>query len=135
MRSDNNSIQFFEDLKDKQTANTLASTYSLLAEKYGAHTAGVDDLNETLQLVLAGRIDATLNAEVTFYDYMKAHPDAPLKIAARTDDASCVAIPFRKDGSTDSLRLEIDKIIKQLGESGELSAISKKYFGADISLE
>ena len=43
---------------------------------YGAKTTGVDDLNQTIELLLNGRVDATLNAEVTYFDYLKEHPDA-----------------------------------------------------------
>ncbi len=133
VRGDNDSIHSFEDLKGKKTANTLASTYALLAESYGATAVGVDDLNQTLQLVLAGRVDATLNADVSFYDYMKVHPEANLKIVALTKDSSQVSIPLRKDGTTESLKKEIDAAIKALHGDGTLSAISKKYFGSDIT--
>ena len=64
----------------KSTANTISSTYAEVAEKYGAAVTGVDDLEQTFELLLSGRIDATLNAEVTYYDYMKAHPDAEIKL-------------------------------------------------------
>ena len=80
VRSDNEDIKTLDDLKGKKTANTISSTYAELAESYGAEVIGVDDLNATLELLLAGRIDATLNAEVSFYDYLKEHPDAPIKI-------------------------------------------------------
>lgn len=133
VRKDNDSIHSFEDLKGMQTANTLASTYALLAEKYGAKTVSVDDLVQTLELILAGRIDATLNADVTFFDYMKVHPDAPLKIVAVTKEASLVSIPFRKEDATKNLENEINKAIKELNEEGELSKISIKYFGSDIT--
>ncbi|QTQ14681.1 transporter substrate-binding domain-containing protein [Treponema parvum] len=133
VRGDNDKIASFEDLKGKQTANTLASTYALLAESYGATAVGVDDLNQTLELVLSGRVDATLNADVSYYDYMKAHPDANLKIVAVTKTASLVSIPLRKDGTTESLRAHINKAIEELRSSGELSEISIKYFGSDIT--
>lgn len=51
----------------------------------------MDDLNQTIELLLNGRVDATLNAEVTYFDYLKEHPDANIKIAALTNDASQVA--------------------------------------------
>ncbi|MDO4518324.1 MAG: transporter substrate-binding domain-containing protein, partial [Bacillota bacterium] len=70
---DNEDIKTLEDLKGKTTANTISSTYASLAEQYGANVTGVDDLNQTFELLLSGRIDATLNAEMTYYDYMKAH--------------------------------------------------------------
>ena len=78
VRGDNESIHSFEDLKGKRTANSIASTYLTLAESYGATAVGVDTLDQTIQMVLSGRADATLNAEVSFYDYMNAHPDANL---------------------------------------------------------
>ena len=78
---DNDSINTLEDLNGKNTANTISSTYAQLAEQYGATVTGVDDLNQTFELLLSGRIDATLNAEMTYYDYMKEHPDANAKIA------------------------------------------------------
>ena len=66
--ADNDEINSLEDLEGKNTANTISSTYSKIAEDYGATVTGVDDLNQTFELLLSGRIDATLNAEVTYYD-------------------------------------------------------------------
>lgn len=130
---DNDEIQSMEDLQGKQTANTISSTYAEVAEQYGAQVTGVDDLNQTFELLLSGRIDATLNAEVTYYDYMKAHPDANLKIAALTDDATHIAIPMRKGEETAALREAIDNALSELSEEGVLSELSVKYFGSDIS--
>lgn len=129
----NDEIQSFEDLDGKNTANTISSTYAELAESYGATVTGVDDLNQTFELLLSGRIDATLNAELTYYDYMKAHPDRDLKIAALTEEASFVSIPLRKGADSESLRKAVDEVIAELGESGELAKLSEKYFGSDIS--
>ena len=135
VNGDNTEINSFEDLDGKTTANTLASTYATLAESYGATATGVDDLNQTIELLLAGRVDATLNAEVTYYDYMNQHPDANLKIAALTDEASLVCIPTRKGDDSASLREAINQAIAELSESGQLSELSEKYFGSDISHE
>ncbi len=129
---DNDDINSLEDLSGKKTANTISSTYAAIAEEYGADVTGVDDLNQTLELLLAGRIDATLNDEVTFYDYMKAHPDANLKIAAY-GDSSLVCIPMRKGEETASLQEAINTAIDELREAGTLSEISEKYFGVDIT--
>lgn len=133
VNGDNTEIQTFEDLNGKITANTISSTYAELAEKYGAQTTGVDDLNQTIELLLQKRIDATLNAEVTFYDYMKVHPEADLKIAALTEEANHVCIPLRKGEDSKTLREAIDQAITELREDGTLSAISQKYFGTDIT--
>lgn len=130
---DNDEIQSMEDLSGKHTANTISSTYAEVAEQYGAEVTGVDDLNQTFELLLSGRIDATLNAEVTYYDYMKAHPDANVKIAALTDGATHIAIPMRKGEETAALREAIDHALSELSEAGVLSELSLKYFGSDIS--
>ena len=118
-----------------KTANTISSTYAELAEQYGATVTGVDDLNQTFELLLSGRIDATLNAEMTFYDYTKEHPDANVKIAVLTDDANQIAIPMRKGDETATLRTAIDAAIDELRADGTLKALSEKYFGRDISTE
>ena len=135
VKKDNDTITSFEDLKGKTTANSLASTYMELAESYGATVQGIDTLEETIQLLTAGRIDATLNADVSFYDYLNVHPDADFKIVAQTEEASHVAIPLRKGEETASLREAIDKAIEELRAEGTLTELSEKYFGQDISSE
>ena len=130
---DNDSIKSFEDLKGVSTANTISSYYAILAEEYGAKVTGVDDLNQTIELLLQGRIEATLNAEVTYSDYMREHPDAKIKIAALSDDANLVAIPLRKGDDSASLREAVNHILADLKESGKLAEMSEKYFGNDMT--
>ena len=135
VRKDNEDIKSFEDLKGKTTANSLASTYMELAESYGATVQGIDTLEETIQLLTAGRIDATLNADVSFYDYLNVHPDADFKLVAQTEDASHVAIPMRKGDDSASLLEAINTAIEELRADGTLKALGEKYFGQDISSE
>ena len=135
VRKDNDEIKTFEDLKGKTTANSLASTYMELAESYGATVQGIDTLEETIQLLAAGRIDATLNADVSFYDYLNVHPDADFKIVAQTEDASHVAIPLRKGDNSATLLEAVNNAIDELRADGTLKELSEKYFGHDISSE
>ena len=135
VRKDNEDIKSFEDLNGKTTANSLASTYMELAESYGATVQGIDTLEETIQLLTAGRIDATLNADVSFYDYLNVHPDADFKLVAQTEDASHVAIPLRKGDDSASLLEAINTAIDELRADGALKELSEKYFGQDISAE
>ena len=130
---DNTEITTFEDLNGKVTSNSLGSTYADLAEKYGASVRNVDTLSETIDMVLSGRADATLNAELSFYDYLTEHPDAPFKIVALTEDASEVSIPLVKGSDNDTLRAAIDQAILELAVDGVLTDLSQKYFGTDIS--
>lgn len=135
VRKDNEEIRSFEDLAGKTTANSLASTYMELAEQYGATVQGIDTLEETIQLLAAGRIDATLNADVSFYDYLNVHPEADFKLVAQTEEASHVAIPLRKGEQTAALRQAINEAIEALRADGTLKEISERYFGQDISSE
>ena len=135
VRKDNDEVKTFEDLKGKTTANSLASTYMELAESYGATVQGIDTLEETIQLLAAGRIDATLNADVSFYDYLNVHPDADFKIVAQTEDASHVAIPLRKGDNSATLLEAVNNAIDELRADGTLKELGEKYFGQDISSE
>lgn len=133
VRSDNTEIASMEDLAGKHTANTITSTYAKTAEQYGAEVTGVDDLNQTFELLLSGRIDATLNAEVSYYDYMKAHPDAEIMIACLAPEFTRTAIPVPK--GEEALVTAINGALTELREEGTLTALSEKYFGTDISRE
>ena len=133
VRGDDTRINSMEDLAGKHTANTISSTYAAVAERYGADVTGVDDLNQTFELLFSGRIDATLNAEVSYYDYMRAHPDADLKIACLDGESTQTAIPMRKGEETAALRSAIDEALAELAREGTLTRLSEKYFGVDIS--
>lgn len=133
VKKDNNSIKSYEDLKGKRTTNSIGSTYAELAESFGANVITIDSFDQTLELVEQGRADATLNDNATFYYYQKIKPKNDFKVAVLTDDASKVAIPMRKGEETASLRIEINNIIEEMKQNGELSEISKKYFGEDLT--
>ena len=133
VRADDDSIQTMEDLAGKQTANTITSTYAAVAQKYGAEVTGVDDLNQTFELLFSGRIDATLNAEVSYYDYLRAHPDAEIKIACMYPEAIPIAIPMRKGAESANLVEAVNKALSEIAADGTLSRLSEKYFEMDIT--
>ena len=66
---------------------------------------------------------------------MKAHPDAPLKIAAENADPTPVAFPLRKGEETAELREAMNGAIDALRENGTLSSLSEEFFGVDITSE
>lgn len=133
VRGDYDGIHSVDDLNGKTTANTISSTYAEQAEAHGATVTGVDDLNQTIELLLAGRIDATLNAEVVFNDYQKVHPEANIQIAAYTDEVERIAIPVRKGDDSAALLAAINDALAKLSADGTLSELSTKYFGMDIT--
>lgn len=133
VRGDYDEISSMEDLKGKKTANTITSTYASQAEAYGATVTGVDDLNQTIELLLSNRIDATLNAEVVFNDYKKEHPEADVKIATYSDQVEEIAIPIRKGDDTVTLLEAVNDALDEMAKDGTLTELSEKYFGMDIS--
>ena len=135
VKADSDAIQSFEDLNGKKTCNSLGSTYMDLAEQFGAEVMGVDSLEETINMVLAGRVDATLNSLDSYAYYMSLFPDAELKIAATYDEVSAVAIPFKKGEDTASLREAVNKALAELRADGTLKRLSEQYFGSDVTVK
>ncbi len=134
VRGDDTSINSFEDIKGKKNANTASSTYAALAESYGAENTPVDSLTETITLLLQERVDCTINSQVSYNDYLAAHPDANIRIA---DVASGdkVVIPMKMGDDTATLVEAVNNALNQLRDSGKLSEISIKYFGTDNTKE
>ena len=133
VRSDNNEITSLEDLKGKTTCNSANSTYQLLAESYGATVKDIESLDGTIEELLAGRVDATLNAEVSINNYMTEKPDTAIKIVAFDPEVEKVGMIMPNNESTASLQEAVNQALKKLRADGTLKAISEKYFGMDIT--
>src|SRR5690606_15618482 len=80
VREDNTDIKSFDDIKGKRSANTLTSNFGKLAQKYGAEVIAVQGFNEAIDLLLSGRVDATINDNLSFLDFKKQKPNAKVKI-------------------------------------------------------
>lgn len=130
-RKDDDSIKSFKDLKGKKTQNTPNTTYSALSDYYGAQDSANNDFNDIVKNIQSGKTDATVNAEVTYFSYMRGHPDANIKLAAVTKKPGEVAVPMLKGKQNESLRKAINDAITQLKEDGVLSDLSKNYFNTD----
>ena len=126
----NEEIQSFEDLNGRTTANSPGSTYAAIAEEYGAKVEYIDTFGETITMLTQGRIDATINSEVSYLDYMAQHPDAPIKIVAESE-GEAVCYPVMK-GETE-LCTAVNEALQSLRDSGRLAELSNKYFGGDIT--
>lgn len=133
VHTDNEDITRFEDIAGKKSAQTLTSNWAETAEEYSAEVVGVEGFEQSVELIISGRADVTINSEVALYDYMKQKPDAPIKKAALLDDPSIVAFPIRK-GET-SLYEAVNHALLELREEGKLTELSMEYFGADITEE
>ncbi|ANN76842.1 amino acid ABC transporter substrate-binding protein [Bordetella flabilis] len=133
VRNDNTAIKSFADLKGKRSANTLTSNFGKLAQQHGAQVVGVQGFNEAIDLLLSGRVDATINDNLSFLDFKKHKPDAKVRIAASDKSAefSESGVLLRK-GNPD-LVAAINKALTDMKADGTYKKISEKYFGTDIS--
>lgn len=133
VRTDNDEIKSFDDLEGKRSANTLTSNFGKLAEKAGAQVVAVQGFNESVDLLLSRRVDATINDELSFLDFKKQKPDAPLHIVARdtSSEFSESGVLIRKGNP--ELRQAINAALQEMRADGTYKAISEKYFGVDLS--
>ncbi len=130
VRGDNDDIHTLEDLAGRTTANSPSSTYATLAEEYGATVTYINTLDETIQLLEQGRVNATINARVSIEDYLAGHPDADIKIVQELP-GDPVAFPMRKGEDAESLVAAVNGILDQARQDGTLAEISLRYFGED----
>jgi cystine transport system substrate-binding protein len=127
----NDAIKSFEDLKGKRAAQSLTSNFGRLAEKYGATLVGTDGFDQSIQLVLTGRADATLNDSLSFLDFKKHRPDAKVRIVAEEKDADHSGVIMRKGNP--ELVAAINKALDEIKADGTYAKIADTYFGADVS--
>ncbi|MFC3298359.1 amino acid ABC transporter substrate-binding protein [Arthrobacter agilis] len=129
--ADNDDISSFEDLDGKTTAQSLTSNWNDLAKESGANVEPVEGWAQSVTLLEQGRVDATINDELTYLDYQKNNSNENIKIAATTEENSQSAVAVRK-GSTELVDA-IDSALEELRADGTLAEISQKYFGSDVS--
>ena len=124
-------IASFADLKGKKAAQSLTSNFGKLAQAAGAELVATDGFNQSVELVLSGRADATINDSISYLDFKKHKPDAPLKIAATQDNADHAAVLLAK--GQPELLAAINEALAAAQKDGTYLQISHKYFGADVS--
>jgi L-cystine transport system substrate-binding protein len=131
VNQDNNDIKTFADLKGKNAGQSLSSNLTAIAIENGANIVQVDGFNQSIDLLSSKRIDATINDSLSFLDFKKQKPDAPIKVidAEKTKDEA--AILFNKGNK--ELVSEVNKILNKIKSDGTYLKISKKWFNDDVS--
>lgn len=127
----NEDIKGFADLKGKKSAQSLTSNFGKIAEANGAELVGTDGFDQSIQLVLNGRADATINDSLSFYDFKKHKPDADVKIVAEEEKADSSGVIVRK--GEPELVEAINKALAEIKADGTYKKISETYFGTDVS--
>ncbi|MFZ2782207.1 MAG: amino acid ABC transporter substrate-binding protein [Rectinemataceae bacterium] len=131
VRESEKAIKSFADLKGKKSGQALTSNFGRLAQENGAILVGVDGFNQSVDLLLSGRVDATINDSLSYLDFKKQKPDAKLKVVASLESAEAQGIIMRKGNP--ELLAAIDKALADAKADGTYLAISMKYFGEDVS--
>jgi cystine transport system substrate-binding protein len=131
VREDNADIKGFADLGGKKAAQSLTSNYGKMAEQAGAQLVGTDGFDQSIALVVQGRADATINDSLSFLDFKKKQPNAPVKIAATENEAAYSGVIVRKGDP--ELVAAINQALKDIKADGTYQKIAEKYFGQDVS--
>jgi len=131
VRSDNNVIKKFKDLKGKKSAQSLTSDLGRIAKANGATLQSVDGFNQSIDLLLSKRVDATINDSLSFLDLKKQKPNVAIKIVDQQGDAQPNAIMFNKGNK--ELVTAVNKALADMKADGTYAKISNKWFGADVS--
>ncbi|MEM9630564.1 MAG: amino acid ABC transporter substrate-binding protein [Pseudomonadota bacterium] len=131
VRANNDDINGFEDLNGKKSAQSLTSNFGKIAEDAGAELIGTDGFDQSIQLVLTRRADATINDSLSYLDFKKQKPDAPVKVVAEKADADHSGILVRKGDP--ELVDALNAALAEIKADGTYQAISEKYFGQDVS--
>jgi len=131
VKTDNKEIKSFADLKGKKSAQTLTSNFAQIVKDNGGIVVGDDGFNQSIDLLLAGRVDATVNDNLSFLDFKTKKPDAKIKIAATLADADRSGAIVRKGNP--ELVAAINKALADAKADGSYLKVLQKYFGEDVS--
>lgn len=127
---DNEEIKSFEDLEGKLSAQSLTSNYAETARSFGAEIEGVEGFNQAIELLNSGRVDATVNDNLTVLDFLKQRPDANIEIVDEASDAAKSALLFRKGSG--AIIEEANTALAEMIEDGTYDKISEKWFGENV---
>ena len=131
VRNDRNDIAAAGDLAGKKVGVGLGTNYESWA-RANVPTAQVrtyDDDPTKYADLKAGRIDAVLNDRLVAADLIKKSGE-PFKAAGPPFAPQQQGVAFKKD---DALKAAVDKAIGDMRASGELAALSDKWFGLDAT--
>ncbi|WP_027416996.1 amino acid ABC transporter substrate-binding protein [Aneurinibacillus terranovensis] len=131
VNKDNNDIKSFADLKGKKSAQSLTSNLTDIARQNGAIIVHSDGFNQAIDLLASHRVDATVNDGLSYLDLKKQKPDTPIKVVAEQKQGSASGMLFNKGNK--ELVDAVNKALTDMKNDGTYLAISKKWFGTDVS--
>lgn len=134
---ENSPYRTIRDIREKriavQSASSLIETITMAANRHGNFSKLVffDSADEQFEALEAGKVDAVLQ-DLLVVNTLIRSMRKPYKIIDEALGADEYVIAFRKGDI--ALKNKIDSIAKQLAETGEIEKITKKWFGANISI-
>ncbi|WP_298610811.1 amino acid ABC transporter substrate-binding protein [uncultured Thiothrix sp.] len=130
-REDETGVTKLEDIKGKNAAQTLTSNFGKKAKALGAEIISVDGFAQSIDLLTSKRADLTLNDRLSFLDFKKQKPDAPVKIVATDSEPANSGILVKKGNP--ELVAAINKALDEIKADGTYAKISEQFFGVDVS--
>ena len=136
--SSNITAKDLSDWKGKKAGGGAGTTFMKIAEKQGAEPVIYDNVTNDVYLrdVSTGRTDFIPNDYFTQVVAVKMitakFPDIKVKMGdVRYNPNESVIVMSKED---DSLKQELDKVIKEMKDDGSLKAISEKHYaGQDLT--
>lgn len=123
-------IRTFEDLTGRLSAQSLTSNYAETAKSFGAEIEGVEGFSQAIELLNSGRVDATVNDNLTVLDFKKQRPDVDIEIVDKAEDAAQSGLLFRQGSG--AIVEEVNKALAEMIEDGTYEEISNKWFGENV---
>ncbi|MBV7504907.1 transporter substrate-binding domain-containing protein [Bacillus sp. sid0103] len=138
INKNNNDIHSIKDLKGKKAIVSATSNSAVFLEKYNKeNNAGIDIVyagngpDSTINQIKTGRADATITTPFSV-DFNNDAVDAQQKVVGEPLLNSKVFFLLRKDEPP--LQKRIDEAIVELKKEGVVSELSKKWLGADYTV-
>jgi len=117
-----------ESLNGKTLGVQLGSIQEQAAKEFqGANVKALNRINEMIQELKAGRIDAILMEDTVAKGYIASNPDLEMNVLPNQEEAGS-AIAFPKGSE---LLGQFDPIISEMKSNGELEKLIVKWFGSD----
>lgn len=129
----NTDINAPEDLKGKVVGVQLGSTSEEAIKPMGGTIKEVkkyEKNTEALEDLAIGRTQAVVVDELVGRYYIKEHSDK-YRVVSKSLGSEPIAVGFRKDDTI--TKDNFDKVLDEMKNDGTMEAISKKWFGKDIT--
>lgn len=138
VHKDNKDIQSIKDLKGKKAIVSATSNSAVFLEKFNKeNNAGIEIVyagngpDSTINQIKTGRADATITTPFSV-DFSNDAVDAQQKVVGEPLLNSKVYFLLRKDETP--LQKRIDEALVELKKEGVVSELSKKWLGADYTV-